>query len=563
MPKRHRPGRYVIGIDFGTLSARGLLVRAKDGATLATATSSYGNGVIEEVLPGTKTRLRPEMALQDPTDYLSAVEEIILQLMRSSGVPPGEIAAIGTDFTSCTVMAVKNDGTPLCSLPKWRGNPHAWVKLWKHHSAQPEADLINATGGRRKEQFLRTYGGKYSSEWLLSKILETARHAPRVYDAADKFIEGCDWIVWQLCGHERRNQSAAGFKGMWVHDDCGKPDYPSKDFFRALDRKIENVVSEKLSCELFPLASAAGTLTLDWASKLGLSPETIVCVGNIDAHAAVPACGVTEPGAMVMIIGTSTCHLIIGEQKTEVEGICGVVANGIVPGLWGYEAGQPGVGDMFAWFTEHAVPAEISANAQAKKLTVHELLEEQASALQPGESGLVALDWWNGNRSVLVNADLSGVIVGLKLGTRPHEIYRALLEATAFGTRKIVEAFESGGIPIKTIVACGGLPQKNELLMQIYADVLGRPIQVAAEENASAFGAAMHAAVAANIYPGLGSAAARMTRKATRVYKPRKERTRIYHRLYAIYLRMHDFFGREEPEHMRSLSNLVRELKTK
>lgn len=566
-------GPFVIGIDFGTLSGRALLVDVRNGREIASAVHTFSDGVIEEHLPGDRKRLPPETALQNPADYLEALKKTIPAVMKQAGVRPDQVIGIGTDFTSCTMLPVQSDGTPLCFKSKWRRNPHAWVKLWKHHAAQPEATAINELGGKREEHFLRVYGGKYSSEWFFSKLLETVRSAPEIYEAADKFIEAGDWIVWQLCGAERRNISAAGFKAMWVHPDETRPThdeerpksqrnltswrYPSPEFFAALHPKMARVVEEKLDAGIYPLGSLAGPLTPVMARATGLRTGTPVAVGNIDAHVAVPACSVTTPGKLVMILGTSTCHLLLSENYQEIEGICGVVKDGIVPGLWGYEAGQAGVGDLFGWFVEKAVPESVQLEARKKRLTLHEFLERQAATLLPGESGLLALDWWNGNRSVLMDADLSGMLLGATLATKPHEVYRALIEATAFGTRRIIEAFT--GVRISELYACGGLAERNILLLQIYADVTGRPIRVAASKQICALGAAMQAAVAAGVYADIHQAALKMARVVPKVYRPNPKATAVYDRIYQEYLKLHDQLGRNPNSPMKVLKRLRKE----
>src|SRR5688572_27662840 len=542
---------HVIGIDFGTLSARAVLVDARNGDELASAVAEYPSGVIEGKLPATKIALKEKSALQDPADYLEALEEVVRVVLRKSKVKPDQIVALGTDFTSCTVLPVKSDGTPLCFDERYRKNPHAWVKLWKHHATQPEADAINEVGTARGEEFIRAYGGKYSSEWFFSKVLETVREAPEIYKATDFFMEAGDWIVWHLSGKQTRNISAAGFKGMRVHQSHDSWTYPDPNFFRRLNPRLKDVVSEKLGGPVIQLGSNAGGLRNEIAERLRLPAEIPIAAGNIDAHAGVPACGVTRPGTLAMIMGTSTCHLLMADSKVEAEGICGVVQDGVVPGYWGYEAGQSGVGDLFAWYVTHACPG--SAKNESG---MHEKLSAEAGALRPGQSGLLALDWWNGNRSVLVNADLTGLMLGLTIHTRPHEIYRALIEATAFGTRKIVEAFTSKGVPIDKIVASGGLAQKNEVLMQIYADVLQRPIEVAAAEQTSALGAAMWAAVAGGVHKDIHVAAKRMVRPARAVFRPNGRHAEIYDRLYAEYSRLHDYFGRDAASPMRVLREL-------
>ena len=548
--------RYVLGVDFGTLSGRALLVDADTGAEVATAVHEYGSGVIEQTLPGDRRRLPPDTALQNPADYLAVLEKAIPRVLRQARVRPAQVVGIGTDFTSCTVLPTLRDGTPLCLDRRWRKNPHAWVKLWKHHAAQPEATFINQMGEQGREYFLNAYGGRYSSEWFFSKLLETVHHAPEVYAACERFLEAGDWIVWQLCGEERRCLSAAGFKAMWVYPGSPGYSYPSREFFRSLHPALADVVEQKLSGQLLPLGGRAGGLTPAMARRTGLLAGTPIAAGNIDAHVAVPACGVTSPGKLVLILGTSTCHLLLGKERREVEGVCGVVEDGVVPGYWGYEAGQAGVGDLFAWYMNHAAPASVHDEARRARISVYQLLERQAAGLKPGENGLLALDWWNGCRSVLMDSDLTGLLVGATLATRPHEIYRALIEATAFGTRKIIDAFTGKGVPIGELHACGGLAQKNPLLLQIYADVTGRPIRVAASQQTCALGAAMHGAVAAGIHPDIETAARHMVPPGREVYQPNPAHRAVYEELYTQYTRLHNSFGRAPDSPMKVLKRL-------
>ncbi|PYV23108.1 MAG: ribulokinase, partial [Acidobacteria bacterium] len=427
---------FALGIDYGTESGRAVVIRVRDGDEAGSAIVPYPNGVIDTKLPGGPP-LEPDWALQHPRDYLLVVEQGVPKALKAAGVKADDVIGLGTDFTASTPLPAKRDGTPLCFVPQYRKQPHAWVKLWKHHAAQPEANRINQVGRERNEEFIRIYGGKYSSEWFFSKLLQILDEAPQVYAATDRFIEAADWIVWQLTGQEKRNTCTAGYKAMWVK---GKG-FPSREFFGALHPDFANV-QEKLATEYYPLGARAGGLTAAWARKTGLREGTPVSIGNVDAHVAVPAATVTEPGWMVMIMGTSICHMLLGSERQMVEGMCGTVEDGIVPGLWGYEAGQSAVGDIFAWFFEHGVPDAVHRQARQRKKPVAEVLEQRAAALRPGQSGLLALDWWNGNRSILVDADLTGLLAGMTLGTRPEEIYRALIEATAFGTRQIIEAFE-------------------------------------------------------------------------------------------------------------------------
>ncbi|MFU8888232.1 MAG: ribulokinase [Trueperaceae bacterium] len=530
---------YTIGIDFGSESGRALLVRLADGAEIATAVHAYGDGVIDERLPGDGPPLPPDWALQNPDDYVEVVKRTVPEVLRASGVDPADVIGIGIDFTACTMLPTLRDGTPLCRLPEFRDRPHAWVKLWKHHAAQPHADRINETARRRGEAWLPRYGGKISSEWFFSKALQILEEAPDVYRAADRLIEAADWIVWQLTGVETRNTCTAGYKAMYQDGD-----FPSRDYFAALHPDFADVVDDKMSRELADLGGLAGGLTEEAAGWTGLRPGTAVAVANVDAHVTLPTAGTVEAGTMVMIMGTSTCNVLVGQALNEVEGMCGAVMGGIVPGQYGYEAGQSGVGDIFAWFVERAVPPQAHEAAREAGLDLHAYLAREAARQRPGEHGLLALDWWNGNRSVLVDVELGGLLIGMTLATRPEDIYRALLESTAFGQRVIIEGFEATGVPVRTLVAAGGLPGKNPLLMQIYADVLQRDIYLVRSEQAPALGSAMHAAVAAGAFPDIAAAAVAMGRLSDVVYNPNPAHAAVYDAMYRDYVFLHDLFGR-------------------
>ncbi len=553
--------KYAIGVDFGTESGRAVLVDVTDGREVTTAVYPYANGVIDERLPGTDILLEADWALQDPQDYIDVFKNTIPAVLEESGEDPENVIGLGIDFTACTVLPTKADGTPLCTLPDYRQNPHAWVKLWKHHAAQPEANKLNEIAATLGYDFLSRYGGKISSEWLVPKVWQILDEAPEVYEAADRFIEAADWVVWQLTGVETRNNCTAGYKAIWSKKDG----YPPKEFFKALDPRLENLVDEKLSREIAYLGERAGNLTLEAAGWTGLKPGTAVAVANVDAHVSVPAAGVAEVGRMVIIMGTSNCHMLLGDQERIVPGMCGYVEDGIIPGYFGYEAGQSCVGDHFAWFTENCVPEFYEQEAVIKGVDIHTSLEEKAAALSPGESGLLALDWWNGNRSILVDVDLTGLLIGQTLATKPEDIYRTLIEATAYGTRIIIESFEDSGIPVKEIVATGGLPDRNRLLMQIYADVTGREIKVAAAKQTPALGSAMFGAVAAGKaaggYGSIYEASQVMAHLRDEVYVPNPEHKEIYNKLYAEYKLLHDYFGRGENDVMKRLKGIRAEVR--
>ncbi len=468
---------------------------------------------------------------------------------------------LGVDFTACTMLPVKADGTPLCMLPEFRHKPHAWVKLWKHHAAQPEADRINATARQMNLSWLDRYGGKISSEWFFSKVLQILDEAPEIYAAADRMLEATDWVIWQLTGVETRNSCTAGYKAMWSK----REGFPNPSYFKRLDVRLENVVDEKMSRTIQSIGQRAGGLTGQAAHWTGLRPGTAVAIANVDAHVAVPAVGVTEPGSMVMIMGTSICHMVLGDEEHVVPGMCGYVEDGIIPGFFGYEAGQSCVGDHFAWFVENCVPERYEGEAKERGIDIHQLLEEKAARLKPGESGLLALDWWNGNRSVLVDVDLTGLLLGASLATKAEEIYRALIEATAYGTRVIVDTFQQNGVPIHELVACGGLPEKNKLLMQIFADVSGLEIKVSASKQTPALGSAMFGAVAAGKaaggYDSIYDAAQTMAHLKAETFKPTPENQEVYEKLFAEYLRLHDYFGRGGNAVMKTLKQIKAEVK--
>jgi len=552
------PTTYAIGVDFGSESGRALLVDVADGRHLATSVHAYRHGVIDArlPLPDRDVRLGHDWALQDPEDYLEVLRTTVPAVVREAGVDPAQVIGLGIDFTACTMLPTRADGTPLASLPEFRATPHAWVKLWKHHAAQPEADRINEVASALGQPWLPRYGGRISSEWFFSKALQILDEAPEVYQAADRLIEAADWVVWRLTGVETRNATTAGYKAMWSKRDG----FPDRAYFEALDPRLADIVDTKMRREIATMGQRAGGLTGEAAAWTGLLPGTAVAVANVDAHVAVPAATVIEPGRMVAIMGTSTCHMVLSREERAVPGICGYVEDGILPGFFGYEAGQSCVGDHFAWFVEHAVPERYVAEARERGMDVHALLQEHAGRLRPGESGLLALDWWNGNRSVLVDADLGGLLIGAGLATTAPEIYRALIEATAFGTRVIIEAFERHGVPVREVIAAGGLAEKSPMIMQIYADVTGRTFRLSGSDQTPALGAAMFGAVAAGPSAGgwatIEDASRAMARLSPRAYTPIPENQVIYDVLYAEYVRLHDYFGRGGNDVMKTLRRL-------
>jgi len=545
--------KYVIGVDYGTLSGRALIVRASDGHEMGSAVFEYPNAVMDRVLNASGAALAPDWALQDPEDYVDVLRNAVPEALRASGVSPADVVGIATDFTACTMIPVLEDGTPLCQLPEFKNNPHAYVKLWKHHAAQPHADRINELARERKEKWLPRYGGQISSEWELAKGLQLLEEAPEIYNRMYKFVEAADWIIWQLCGTYVRNACTAGYKG-----NLQDGQYPSRDYFKALNPAFENFAEEKIAHIIGQLGDSAGPLTAQAAQWTGLTAGIAVAVGNVDAHVTAPAAKATEPGQMVAIMGTSTCHVMNHDVITEVPGMCGVVDGGIVSGLYGYEAGQSGVGDIFAWYVENQVPARYFDEAKASNKSIHQHLTDIAADEAVGAHGLVALDWQSGNRSVLVDHELSGVVLGTTLTTTAEQIYRALLEATAYGTRVIVDTFAQSGVPVKEFIVAGGL-LKNTFLMQLYSDVTRLPISTIDTDQGPALGSAIHAAVAAGLYSNVNQAAEVMGRVNKHVYLPNEERSQQYDALYREYLELHDYFGRGANNVMKRLKQMKRE----
>lgn len=542
----------VVGVDFGTLSGRAVVVRVADGAELGSVVHPYRHGVMDHHLATTGRPLPPDWALQVPADYVDVLRTAVPAALAEADADPADVIGIATDFTSSTVLPTTADGVPLCELPEFAANPHAYVKLWKHHAAQPHADRINDLAATRGEPWLSRYGGRISSEWQFAKALQVLEEAPEVYRAMERWIEAADWIVWQLCGRYLRNVCSAGYKGL-LQDGT----HPDPDFLARLHPDFADFVTAKLDQPLGRLGGRAGSLTPQAAAWTGLRPGIAVAVGNVDAHVTAAAAGALGPGQMVATMGTSTCLVMNADRLVEVPGLCGVVDGGIVDGRWGYEAGQSGVGDIFAWFVDTCVPAGHVERARERGLSVHDLLTELAAAQPVGAHGLVALDWHSGNRSVLVDHTLSGLVLGSTLTTRPEDTYRALLEATAFGIRTIVDAFVTAGLPVTELIAAGGLTT-NAFLMQLYADVTRLPIGIIASAQGPALGAAVHAAVAAGAYPDVPTAAAVMGRHYPRKYLPDEDAARVYDALYAEYRSLHDYFGRGGTEVMHRLRAIRR-----
>ncbi len=552
--------KYAIGLDFGTLSVRALLVNIENGDEIAQSVYEYPHAVMETHIPTGET-LPPNWALQDPQDYLNGLLITVRSVMSQSKVLPEEVIGIGVDFTSATILPVTKDKMPLCQTEEFAHEPHAYVKLWKHHGGEEEAIFIDKVARDRGEWWLPLYGGKVSSEWTIPKILETLHKAPAVYEKADYFLEAMDWIVWEMTDTLTASACAMGYKAFYHHEKG----FPSKDFFKALDPRMENLVEDKLNMPILPIGGKAGGLCDSMARELGLLPGTPVGTPIIDAHCSVPGGGVGKPGEMMIIMGTSSCHLMLAEKEAAITGIQGIVKDGIMPGYFGIEAGQSCVGDHFAWFVDNCVPETYTAAARAKGISVHQYLSEKLAGYKAGASGLVALDWFNGVRSPLMDFDLNGLIIGMNLLTKPEDIYLALIEATAFGTKAIVENYEAAGVPVNSIVLSGGIPSKNPLIVQIYTDILNRDIKVCASDQACALGAAVLGIAAApeaiTGYKDANEIAGKLAKLQDKVYKPNPDQVAAYDKLYAEYKTLHDYFGKGANDVMKRLNKIREERK--
>lgn len=508
--------KVALGLDFGTESVRALLLDLEEGRELAASSAAYRNGVLDNELPGGYVQ-PANWALQDPADWLDSLGLAVREVVTVARIDSGDVCGVGVDFTSCTVLPTLAEGTPLCQVNGWVDEPHAWPKLWKHHAAQPQADELNHLATGRHEQWLARYGGRVSSEWLIPKAAQIVDEAPAVYDAAERLVEGGDWVVWRLTGDLVRNSCAAGFKALWQK----RNGYPSPNFLRALRPELEDLFASRAGEEVVSPGMTVGALREKWARRLGLSASAAVGAAVVDAHSGVLGAGITAPGTLYLATGTSTCHLLVAPWERNVAGISGVVEDGLLVGTHAYEAGQASVGDMFEWYSQLVGRS-------------HAQLTAMAARIRPGAGGVLALDWWNGCRTPLVDADLSGVLVGLTLATRPEAIYRALLEASAFGTRLVVDTFADAGIELERLTVGGGLVA-NELILQIYADVTGLPVEVVGSTQPSARGAAVLGAAAAGVFPSVAEAAAATAPEPAKKLEPQADAHRIYSELYSVY----------------------------
>ena len=531
-----------LGLDYGTNSVRALLVDVADGAEMASSVYEYPSGEAGILLD----RRDPNLARQNPQDYLDGFYATVRDVLK--GIDPNDVIGVGVDTTGSSPMPIDRDGNALASHPEFKDDLAAYCWLWKDHTAYEEAEEITAKAAG--EPYLAKCGGTYSSEWFWSKILHCARTSPRVFEAAYSWAEYCDWIPAQITGNKdphkmARSRCAAGHKAMFADEWGG---LPSKDFLSKLDPRLADL-RDRLYDATLTSDKVAGGVSAETAAQTGLREGTPVAVGAFDAHFGAVASG-AKPGTLVKIMGTSTCDCMahpLDEALADVPGLCGIVRGSVLPDCWGLEAGQSAVGDLFNWV------AKLTGRS-------HEALTEEGVALSPGESGLLALDWNNGNRTVLVDARLTGLLVGQTLHTTPGEMYRAAVEATAFGALTIIDRFEAYGVSVKEVVNCGGIAEKSAFVMQIYADVCDRPMKVSRSAQTCALGSAIFGAVVAGAYASAEAAQARMTGVKDRVYEPRPEAVAVYRRLYALYRQLHDGFGTQEWS--GTMANVMKELLT-
>jgi len=531
-------GKYTIGLDYGTLSARALLLDLENGAELAVSEFVYPHGILQadHFAPN---EMDGNLSLQHPRDYLDALHFTVRDVLAKANVTADEVCGIGFDFTSCSVLPLTEDGTPLCFLDAFQKEPHAYVKLWNSYSAQDEAQIITRFAKERNEPWLKLVSGKVSAEWLFPKLYETLRKAPHVYDRIACYTEAGDWLTWLLTGKRTVSASFAGFKALWNPRDG----FPSNDFWAAVDSRLDGIIGTKVCTNVCGAGTLAGYIDARGAELTGLKIGTAVSVPLIDAHMPMCAAGALGAGQLLLTLGTSAGFIIMNDEPRLIDGIFSSTQDGILPGLTAYDASQPSMGNTFAWFMENCLPEGYSLQAKARGISSFSLMDEKAALLSPGANGLVVLDWWNGNRAPYNDFDLSGMILGLTLKTKPEEIYRAIIESCAYATRTVRDLYRDGGIHIHDICAGGGIARKNPMLMQIYADVLGMPIRVADSTQPGCKGGAIFAAAASGQFADIYEAAEHLADRCETVYTPNPDNTSKYDALYSEYRTLAKYFA--------------------
>ncbi len=527
--------KYTIGIDYGTMSCRALVMNAETGAALGGAECGYT--VYDTALP-TGEKLPDRAALADPGEYLQALEKVVKSAVKDAGIDPKDVVGIALDTTSMSLVSCDSNGVPLCMTEKWAREPLAYIRMWKSYTATKEAEEIGRVAKENHMPFLAACGGNPSSEGGYPKLLETLRKNPALYDDIAVALDLSEWFAWILTGKMTRSINTMGMKNY-----CGDgKTLPPDAFFKLVDEKFADV-NKKMQGEMLPWGSKAGELIAEMAERLNLPAGIAVGSGMLDGHSPMMALGLKESGDAMMTIGTSGVLCVISDRHEVIDGICGQSFNGLIPGFYGYDFAQSGVGDMFGWFVENCVPGKYERMAQEKGVSVHQLLSEMSFPKPVGESGLVAVDWWNGSRSIVVDQTLTGVITGMKLSTRPEDIYRALVEAAAFGMRAMRDALEDKGVAVKHICVCGGIAAKNPLLLQCYADILGSELRLSTLPNSAAAGAAIAAASAAKVYDSLPDAMDALSSREFKLVRPDMQRHQQYEALYEKYKQLRKYFS--------------------
>lgn len=551
---------YTIGVDFGTQSARAVLCRVSDGQVLSQSEHPYAHGVMTQALPD-GTPLPPDYALQHPQDFLTALQHTVHGVLEKADIDRAAVIAMGLDFTCSTPLPVDRAGTPLCFDPAFAGNPHAYIKLWKHHAAQKEAAALSDIMRQHDPHLLACVGGKLSPEAFFPKLWQVLNEAPEVFDAADRYLEVGDWLTQQLTGNENLALALAAHKAQY-RAECGYP----VALLQIADARLAAAIGTKVRGKIIGIGQISGYLTPQSAQWLGLPAGIVIVAPHPDAMASLPALGVTDAGEAVVAAGTSSAMLLCQPDVRAVEGVTSIMRDNVLPDLYGYASGQAAFGDMLGWYVANGVPADIAQAAHANGISVHEELSRRAARLKPGESGLLALDWWNGNRSCLADMRLSGLLLGLTLQTRPEEIYRALMEGLSFGLRSIIDAHERAGFAIHTLRVNGGISYKNPVFMQILCDILQRPLLISQPLPTPAVGMAILSAYAAGAkaggYDTLAQAAAHMSCLSDVRYTPNTQNAPVYDALYREFITLHDYFGRGQNDvmkHLRAMSAAAKE----
>lgn len=538
-------GRILIGVDFGSSEARVSAVDIKTGQMIGIATCPYQSGVMDKILPNAKL-LPPNFALNDPSDWMNAMSCATRKLVMDTGIPQSEIISLGISFTSCCCLPVDDGGMPLCQKPDFAENVHAWPKHWRHIASLPQAKRLTEIATDRGEPFLEYCGGRIGPEWLWPKLLETIEQSPELVPHIAYYLEIGDWIAWQLTGNQARNQCSAGYKACWVEGDG----YPSNDFFAHASVDLARIAEKQRDVPVVQPGKLAGRLLPELAEQISLPAGLPVAIPVIDAQVGVLGSGVYSPEVMVMVMGSSTIHLVMSKLERMFVGFAGMVKDGILDGYWGYEAGQPATGDLLDWFRNTLAPIQLFERAREDDVDEMVVMDRWLHEEPTGSGGMVALDWWNGNRSVLSNTTLKGMISGFTLGTTAPQILKGLVEATGFGTRKIIDTFRANDIHIDRIVATGSIPYHYPGMLQIYSDICNTPITVPDVQYSVARGAAILGGFAVGV-ENLGFTTRKDYFEAMKPqnydsFAPNPEDVSKYDMIFKTWSKFHDWFAEVE-----------------